>query len=364
MGILAALDHAEPAGSGFRGGKRGSAVTAMAVTIIVLHLVGWGVLVFSIVPQNLHIGPTQVFGVGIGAGAYLLGMRHAFDVDHIAAIDCTTRKLIGEGHRPLSVGFWFSLGHSSIVCGLCALLATGAHYLGGMLGENTSPLRDALGLAGSAVSGVFLYLLAALNVLILLNTVADLRGARDGRPPGPRDGAPAGLMARILRPVMRSITKPWQMYLVGLLFGLGFDTATEVALLVVAVGTAATALPWYAILILPTLFAAGMCLFDTLDGWFMNLAYGRAYSSPERRLKYNAVLTGLSAVVALTVGTAQMTSLAAVSLDLTGLGYAVVGLFVLVWLAAVCAGRFHGGRKPGLQAGRASGDIASAKPGD
>jgi high-affinity nickel-transport protein len=364
MGILAALDHAKPAGSGFRGGKRGSPVAFMAVTIIALHLAGWGVLVFSVVPQNLRISPTQVFGIGIGAGAYLLGMRHAFDVDHIAAIDCTTRKLIGEGRRPLSVGFWFSLGHSSIVFGLCALLAAGAHYLGGVLGENASPLRDALGLAGSAVSGVFLYLLAALNVLILLNTVADLHGVRDGRRPAPRGGAPAGLMVRILGPVMRSITKPWQMYVVGLLFGLGIDTATEVALLVVAVGTAATALPWYAILILPTLFAAGMCLFDTLDGWFMNLAYGRAYSSPDRRLKYNAVLTGLSATVALTVGTAQMTSLAAVSLDLTGLGYAVVGLFVLVWLVAVCAGRFHAGRKPSLQLGQASRNIASAKPGD
>jgi nickel/cobalt transporter (NiCoT) family protein len=364
MGIPAALDRPKPAGSGFRDGKQRSAVTAMAVTVIVLHVVGWGVLVFSVVPQNLHISPTQVFGVGVGAGAYLLGMRHAFDVDHIAAIDCTTRKLIGKGQRPLSVGFWFSLGHSSIVFGLCALLAAGAHYLGGVPGANASPLREALGLAGSAVSGAFLYLLAALNVLILLNIAGDLRGVREGRRPAPRGGAPSGLMVRILRPVMRSITKPWQMYVVGLLFGLGFDTATEVALLVVAVGAATTALPWYAILILPTLFAAGMCLFDTLDGWFMNLAYRRAYSSPDRRLKYNAVLTGLSAAVALTVGTAQMMPLATLGLDLAGFGYAVVGLFVLVWLVAVCAGRFHAGRKAGLQPWRLGRNIASAKPGD
>jgi len=134
-------------------------------------------------------------------------------------------------------------------------------------------------------------------VLILLRAGTDFRGARKGQPVDPAAGSPTALMVRILRPVMQGITRPWQMYVVGLLFGLGFDTATEVALLVVAVGAAATALPWYAILILPTLFAAGMSLLDTLDGWFMNLAYGRAFSSPDRRLKYNIALTGLSAAL-------------------------------------------------------------------
>lgn len=321
-------------------------IAGMAGTIIGLHAVGWGVLVFCIVPQNLQISSTQVFGVGIGVGAYLLGMRHAFDVDHIAAIDCTTRKLIGEGLRPLSVGFWFSLGHSSVVFCLCALLAAGAQYLGDLVGEGASPLHDVLGFVGGGISGIFLYVLAALNVLILLRALTDFRGARDGRRVDPAAGSPAGLMARVLRPVLQSITRPWQMYVVGLLFGLGFDTATEVTLLAVAVGTAATALPWYAILILPTLFAAGMCLLDTLDGWFMNVAYGRAFSSPGRRLKYNILLTGFSAAVALSIGTAELMSFTAVSLDLTGLGYVVVGLFILVWLVAVCAGRIDTGRRP------------------
>jgi nickel/cobalt transporter (NiCoT) family protein len=345
MGILVSLERSKR-GGGIADRKPVSAIAGMAGTVVGLHVVGWGVLVFGVVPQNLQISSTQVFGVGIGAGAYLLGMRHAFDVDHIAAIDCTTRKLIGEGRRPLSVGFWFSLGHSSVVFGLCALLAAGAQYLGGLVGEGASPLREVLGFLGAAMSGVFLYILAALNVLILLRAVTDLRGVRDGHPVDPRGASPTGLMARILRPVMQSITKPWQMYLVGLLFGLGFDTATEVALLVVAVGAATTGLPWYAILILPTLFAAGMCLLDTLDGWFMNVAYCRAFSSPDRRLKYNIVLTGLSAAVALSIGTAELMSLAAVSLDLTGLGYVVVGLFVLFWLVGVCAGRFDAGRRP------------------
>ncbi|MDQ0731984.1 high-affinity nickel-transport protein [Arthrobacter sp. B1I2] len=344
MGLPVSLESSRRS-SGITNRKPVSPIAGMAGTIIGLHMLGWGVLLFGVVPQNLQISSTQVFGTGIGVGAYLLGMRHAFDVDHIAAIDCTTRKLIGEGRRPLSVGFWFSLGHSSLVFVLCALLASGAQYLGGLVGEGASPLREVLGFVGAAISGVFLYILAALNVLILLRAVTDFRGLRDGHPMDPAAGSPTGLMARILRPVLQSISKPWQMYLVGLLFGLGFDTATEVALLVVAVGAATTGLPWYAILILPTLFAAGMCLLDTLDAWFMNAAYCRAFSSPVRRMKYNVVLTGLSAAVALGIGTAELLSLTPVSLDLTGLGYVVAGLFLLFWLAAVCVGRFDAGRR-------------------
>jgi high-affinity nickel-transport protein len=322
----------------------------MAGTILVLHVVGWGVLAFSVVPQNLHISSTQVFGIGIGVGAYLLGMRHAFDVDHIAAIDCATRKLMGEGLKPLSVGFWFSLGHSSVVFGLCILLAAGAQYLGSLVGEGASPLREGLGIAGTAISGAFLCILAALNLVLLIRAAKDFRGIRDGQAADPAGGSLSGPMVRILRPVMRSIRRPWQMYLVGLLFGLGFDTATEVTLLVIAGGAATMALPWYAILVLPVLFAAGMSLLDTLDGWFMNLAYGRTFSSPGRRLQYNIALTGFSAAVALSIGTVELMSLANVnadtggavaamgSIDPAGLGYALVGLFVLSWLVAVCAG--------------------------
>ena len=166
-------------------------------------------------------------------------------------------------------------------------------------------------------------------------------------------------MVRIVGPLMDSITRPWQMYPVGFLFGLGLDTATEVTLLVVAGGAAIVVLPWYAILILPTLFAAGMCLVDTLDGWFMNLAYARASSSRRRRLKYNIALTGLSATVALGIGTVQLMSLsiadpgatggiaaAIAGADLSGLGYGLVGLFVLVWLAAACSGRLRAKPRP------------------
>ena len=352
MGVVASLELPMVGGRGGAAGKSLRPVAGMACTIVALHLAGWGVLVFSVVPQNLQINSTQVFGVGIGAAAYLLGMRHAFDVDHIAAIDCTTRKLMAEGLRPLSAGFWFSLGHSSVVFGMCALLAAGAQSLSGLVGEAASPLQEGLGFAGTAISGVFLTILAAVNIVYLIRAVTDAHSDRGGQPVDPLRGAPAGPTVHILRPVMHSITRAWQMYPVGLLFGLGLDTATEVTLLVVAGGAAVMALPWYALLILPTLFAAGMCLVDTVDGLFMNLAYGRAYSNNRRMVKYNIALTGLSAAVALGIGTVQLASLAhgdvsrgvaaaIAGVDLNGLGYAVVGLFMFAWLVAVCSSRLR-----------------------
>lgn len=335
--------------------KPGAPLAGMAAVVLLLHAVGWGVLVLGVVPQNLLLGSSQVFGLGIGLGAYLLGMRHAFDVDHIAAIDGTTRKLMGEGLRPVTVGFWFSLGHSSIVLGLCLLLAAGARSLGNQLGDGASWWREVLGPVGATISGLFLYLLAFLNLALLIRVATDFR-LRAGQPGLGTTVEVPGLLVRLLRPVLRSITRPAQMYWVGLLFGLGFDTATEVALLVVAGGAAAVELPWYAVLTLPVLFAAGMSLLDSLDGWFMNAAYGWAFAHPRRRLLYNLVLTGLSATVALGVGTVELLSVVtpntgAVSgvfaaiggIDLTGLGYAVVGLFVLTWLAGVFIWRFRGG---------------------
>lgn len=355
MGVQAPLQR-----TGLRmampGRKPGAPLAGMAVVVLLLHVVGWGVLVLGVIPQNLSLGSSQVFGLGIGLGAYLLGMRHAFDVDHIAAIDCTTRKLMGEGLRPVSVGFWFSLGHSSIVFGFCLLLAAGARVLGGQLGDGASWWQGILGSVGATISGLFLYILAFLNLALLIRVGMDFRRLGPGQPGSGTPVQVSGLMVRLLRPVMRSVVRPAQMYVVGLLFGLGFDTAAEVALLVVAGGASVAELPWYAILTLPVLFAAGMSLLDSLDGWFMNAAYGWAFAHPRRRLLYNLVLTGLSATVALGVGTVELLSVvkantgavsgvfAAVgSIDLTGLGYAVVGLFVLAWLATACIWRFRRG---------------------
>ncbi|MFC8342918.1 HoxN/HupN/NixA family nickel/cobalt transporter [Streptomyces sp. NPDC057280] len=325
-------------------------VGGMAAFILFLHVVGWFTLVVLVAPGHYSVG-AKSFGIGIGVTAYTLGMRHAFDADHIAAIDNTTRKLMGEGKRPLSVGFWFSLGHSSVVFGLTFLLALGVKALAGPVRDDGSSLHDVTGLIGTTVSGTFLYVIAGINLVILAGIWKVFRRMRSGD----FDEAALeehlnnrGFMNRLLGRVTGSVTKPWQMYPLGLLFGLGFDTATEVALLVLAGSGAASGLPWYAILCLPVLFAAGMSLLDTIDGTFMNFAYGWAFSQPVRKVYYNLTITGLSVAVALLIGTVELLGLLAERLDLHGpfwtwiagldlntLGFAVVGLFVLTWIVAL-----------------------------
>jgi high-affinity nickel-transport protein len=283
-------------------------------------------------------------------------MRHAFDADHIAAIDNTTRKLMAEGKRPVSVGYWFSLGHSTIVFALCLGLAAGIKALVDPVRSNSSTLHTATGLVGASVSGTFLYLLGIINLVILLGILRVFREMRTGaydEDALEEQLARRGFMNRILGRVTRAVTKPTQMYAVGVLFGLGFDTATEVSLLVIASGAAAVALPWYAILTVPVLFAAGMSLFDAIDGCFMNFAYGWALSRPVRRIYYNIVITGLSVAVALGIGSIELISifvekagissgpLAAIGgLDLNSVGYTVVALFVSTWILALGVWRF------------------------
>ncbi len=328
----------------------------MAGFVAFLHLVGWGVLAGIVEPEHLQTGPAAVFGLGLGITAYTLGLRHAFDADHIAAIDNTTRKLMNDGKRPLSVGFWFSLGHSSIVFGLCLLLAMGVRALAAQMESDSSTLPAVLGLIGAGVSGIFLYIIGIINLVILLGIVKIFRGMRHGQLDEPaleEQLNKRGLMNRLFGSVNRLVTRPWQMYVVGLLFGLGFDTATEVSLLVLAGGAAAFSLPWYAILTLPVLFAAGMSLLDALDGCFMNFAYGWAFSNPVRKIYYNLVITGLSVAVALIIGSIELISilvdktgirtgpLAAIGgLDLNNVGYAIVAIFVLAWIIAVGIWKF------------------------
>ncbi|MDF9816211.1 HoxN/HupN/NixA family nickel/cobalt transporter [Streptomyces sp. SPB162] len=322
----------------------------MAAFILALHVIGWFTLVVIVAPEHYTVG-TKAFGIGMGVTAYTLGMRHAFDADHIAAIDNTTRKLMGEGQRPLSVGFWFSLGHSSIVFVLAFLLSLGIKALAGPVQDGNSNLHHLTGLIGTTVSGAFLYIIAAINLVILVGIWKVFRKMRTGH----FDEAALqeqlnnrGFMNRLLGRVMKSITKPWQMYPLGLLFGLGFDTATEIALMVLAGSGAASGLPWYAILCLPVLFAAGMSLLDTIDGSFMNFAYGWAFSKPVRKVYYNLTITGLSVAVALIIGTVELLGLLANQLDLHGpfwdwvggldlniIGFLIVGLFFTTWLIAI-----------------------------
>ncbi len=323
---------------------------SMGLVIVALHVAGWGVLLGVVVPQQLMVGPGQVFGVGLGVTAYTLGMRHAFDADHIAAIDNTTRKQLAEGALPVSVGFWFSSGHSTIVFVLVALLASGVSAIAGQLADDTSILQQATGLFGTLVSGVFLVLIGLVNLAVLVGLVKVYRRMRAGT--ADEDELEAqlqqrGALARLTGRATRLVTRPWHMYPVGLLFGLGFDTATEVGLLVIAGGAAALSLPWYAILTLPVLFAAGMCLLDTLDGVLMFHAYGWANTRPVRKAYYNLAVTGLSVAVALLIGGIELIGalvdqlgvqtgpLAWVGhLELQDLGYLLVGVFLFTWLAS------------------------------
>jgi nickel/cobalt transporter (NiCoT) family protein len=328
----------------------------MSAFVLLLHVVGWGLLLFVIVPAHYQVGAAGVYGIGLGVTAYTLGMRHAFDADHIAAIDNTTRKLMAEKRKPLSVGFWFSLGHSSVVFALCLLLGFGVRSLAGQMTSDSSALQRMTSVIGVSVSGVFLYLIGIINLVLLVGIVRVFRQMRRGT----FDEAQLeehlnkrGLLNRILGWATRTVTKSWQMYPIGLLFGLGFDTATEISLLVLAGGAAAFALPWYAVLTLPVLFAAGMSLLDTVDGAFMNFAYGWAFAKPVRKVYYNLTITGLSVAVALIIGTIELVSivtdklgihtgpLAAIGgLDLNYVGFVIVALFVLTWLAALLIWRF------------------------
>ncbi|MFB6990654.1 HoxN/HupN/NixA family nickel/cobalt transporter [Streptomyces sp. NPDC056178] len=321
----------------------------LLAVIAALHVVAFGVLFLLVLPQHYEVG-SKAFGIGLGITAYTLGMRHAFDADHIAAIDNTTRKLMADGKRPVSVGFWFALGHSSVVIAMAALVAGGARLAGVLINEN-SGTHQVLGVVGTTVSGSFLYLIAALNLVALVGILRVFRAMRAGR----FDEAELeqhldsrGFMNRILGRFTRSITRPGQMYPLGFLFGLGFDTATEVTLMVMAGSGAAAGLPWYAILCLPLLFAAGMSLFDTLDGTFMNFAYQWAFSNPVRKVFYNLAITGLSIAVAFLIGTIELVTIFhdklglrdpvtgwISGLDLGNVGYIIVGLFVVVWAAAL-----------------------------
>jgi high-affinity nickel-transport protein len=328
---------------------------AMAAVAVGLNVLGW-LMLLAATGHHYHLNKTGVFGFGTGVLAYTLGMRHAFDADHIAAIDNTTRKLMAEKKRPLSVGFFFSLGHSTIVFVLAVLLNFGIRDLDNQVRSGSSGLHQWTSVLGTSVSGFFLYLIAGLNIVILVSILRVFRDLRSGKFDNDELDEQLnkrGLMNRLLGGFARKIDTPWKMYPVGLLFGLGFDTATEVALLVLSGTAVASGLPFYAILSLPVLFAAGMCLFDTLDGCFMNFAYGWAFSKPIRKVYYNIIITGLSVAVAFVIGTIELVGLLSTEFHLRGsfwktmanfninrAGFIIVAMFVVTWLVALAIWRF------------------------
>lgn len=307
--------------------------------VALLHVVGWGVLLVVVTPAHPAL-------LGTGVLAYSLGLRHAFDADHIAAIDNTTRAFREAGDRQVGVGFFFSLGHSTVVAAMAVALAVATRAASAEL----PALRAVGGLAGTLVSGGFLSLVGLLNLLVLLDLVRTYRlahasGADRDALNEALDGR--GLFNRFVGGFYERIHDSWQLYPLGVLFGLGFDTASEVALLALAAGAANGDVSLAGVLVLPVLFAAGMSALDTADGAFMAYAYDWAFATPERKLGYNLAVTGLSVVVALVVGTVELARVLAATLDLQGplaaavrtvslgaLGYAVVGVFALAWLCS------------------------------
>ncbi len=306
--------------------------------VVLLHVAGFG----------LYYAPGYPALTGLATLAYTFGLRHAFDADHIAAIDNTTRKLLQDGRRPLGTGFFFSLGHSTIVFSLTAGLAVAASTV-----HSQIPTLQAYGSTiGTSVAGTFLLVIGLLNLLVLLEVAGVFRRMKGGHYDEQdleRALLDQGFLGRfLLRRIGSKIDASWKMYPLGVLFGLGFDTATEIGLLAVAAGVATHHVPFLAVISLPLVFAAGMSLLDTADGAFMSHAYGWAFSSPVRKVYYNISVTSLSVAVAWMVGAIELLQVLAAklalhgpfwsllkSLDLGRLGYLVVGLFLATWLCSI-----------------------------
>jgi len=330
-------------------------LSAMGLAVLALNVLGWAIFLFAIAPHHFRFKGLGL-GLGVALTAWTLGARHAFDADHISAIDNTTRKLMADGRRPLGTGFFFALGHSSIIMAVGAGLAIAARAVFGAVVDPTSGYERLGGVVGTSLAATFLYLIAALNLVVLAGIFKVFRGMRQGlydEDELERQLQARGLMWRFFGRFMRSITKTWHMYFVGIVFGIGFDTATEVLLLAATATAATQGLPWYAVLSLPLLFAGGMTLFDTIDGCFMNFAYGWAFARPMRKIYYNLVITGLSIAVAFLIGTIEIFGLLSTELHIHGsfwefmanfninhAGFAIAGLFVVVWAVAIAYWRF------------------------
>ncbi|MFD0697327.1 HoxN/HupN/NixA family nickel/cobalt transporter [Paenibacillus sp. GCM10027628] len=307
--------------------------------IILLHVLG--------IIGLYSVAKTSPAFWGIGLLAYTLGMRHAFDVDHIAAIDNTVRKLVQQKKNPLGVGFYFSLGHSSVVFLMAIVTAFSVQWA-----ERELPWMQRFGgVIGASVSGTFLVIIGVLNLLILINLFRLFRKFRAGEH---NDNEfeellqSRGLIARMIKPLFGFIGKSWHVYPLGFLFGLGFDTASEIALLAISANAAKEAIPFIGVISLPLLFAAGMSLFDTADGMFMTKAYRWAFHTPVRKLYYNLTVTTLAVIAALIIGAVELGQVLSEEIGMEGsfwtwlqdldfgtLGYILVGLFILAWAVSI-----------------------------
>ncbi|MEW9586447.1 HoxN/HupN/NixA family nickel/cobalt transporter [Paraburkholderia sp. DGU8] len=316
-------------------------IAAMYALLAVFTLGAWTWAFIAFHGQSVLLGTAFL--------AYSFGLRHAVDADHIAAIDNATRKLMQEGQRPVTVGFMFSLGHSTIVIAATAAIAATAMALQ----HRFEAFREIGGVIGTLVSAGFLFVIAAINLVVLKSVVATFMRVRRGERYDEEDLnlllANRGLLARIFKPMFRLITRGWHMYPLGVLFGLGFDTASEIGLLGVSATQASHGVPIWSIMVFPTLFMAGMSLIDATDSILMLGAYGWAFMKPIRKLYYNMTITLVSAVVAIGVGGVEALGLIADKLHLNGafwdgigaiadnfgmVGYSIIGLCVFIWLAS------------------------------
>ena len=348
------------------------ALLGVAFVVIFLHVAGWGLFIhFNSNPaySSLTDSSGALVYAGAGALAYSFGLRHAFDADHIAAIDDTTRLMLAKGKSPLAIGLFFSLGHSTIVLAL----SIGVAFAAKQAVKFQKDFAETGGIIGASVSTLFLYLVGILNLVILVGIIRVWRQAKTGKFSHEHLTQllnERGLMRRIFRGAFKNgFDRSWQLYPVGVLFGLGFDTATEVALLALsataAVGTVGGTLPPLAIIALPLIFAAGMSLMDSLDGIFMTKAYSWAFTSPLRKIYYNITTTGLSIFVAFVIGTIQLIGVLAdktnidnyqpftmiSAIDLNRVGYFIVASFVGAWLLSVIiwkAGRYESRYSSGI----------------
>ncbi|MHB1536032.1 MAG: Nickel transporter NicT [Acidimicrobiales bacterium] len=331
-------------------GEERGRLGVMGAVVLAINVAGWGIFIMAIAPHHFRFKGLGL-GIGVAVTAWTLGARHGFDADHISAIDNTTRKLMVEGRRPLGTGFFFALGHSSIIMVVGVGVALAARAVFGAVVQPGSGYETVGSVVGTSLAAAFLYLIAVLNLVVLAGIVKVFRQMRQGlfdEEEFERQLQARGLMWRFFGRFMRSITKTWHMFFVGAVFGIGFDTATEVVLLAATAAAATQGLPWYAVLSLPLLFAGGLSLFDTLDGLFMNFAYGWAFARPARKVYYNLVITGLSIAVAFLIGTIEVLGLLSTELRIhsgfwnfmTGFninraGFAIAALFVIVWVVAV-----------------------------
>lgn len=313
--------------------------------IALLHVVGWGLF--------LYYSSSYPALVGLGFVAYMFGLRHAFDADHIAAVDDTVRYMLQKGKRPLGIGFFFSLGHSTIVFALAVSIIFAATAIK----QELPALQNLGGVIGAGVSGTFLWLIGILNLAVLLDILKVWRQAKTGKHSHAHLEAlltQRGFINRLFGSrLQKVINHSWQMYPVGMLFGLGFDTASEVGLLAMTAGASVGNLPIAAALSLPILFAAGMSAMDTTDGVLMSKAYDWAFVNPLRKIFYNITLTGLSIAVALVIGTIELLQVLIGMLELKGrffdrvaaldfgiLGYVIVGIFLIAWGASAAVWKF------------------------